>query len=140
MSVFNRGLLVSEYDQRDTEQLGDNTNQFAFADIGKPVKYAGIQMDLCVATDEIVGFMESHEPYTNDGHSIGTVKKSGRFRAEVVGTTLVVGDLVLAAAQTALGTAGAAKVSVGAPVTYKWAVVWLDTDGSAGSTVVLERV
>lgn len=141
MSVFNRGLLVSEHDQRDTEQLGDNTGQFKGVDVGKAMVYNGIQMDLAASTNDIVGFLETVEAYTNNGHNIGTVKKSGRVRVEVVGTTLAVGDFVFAAAQTALGTAGNGLVSVDiAPGNFKWVVVWLDTDGTAGTTVVIEKV
>ncbi|EOV8094037.1 TPA: hypothetical protein NGR52_004192 [Vibrio parahaemolyticus] len=138
--MFKRGLIVSEYDQRDTEQLGDDTNQFAGVDIGKAVKFSGTTMVLCADGDEIVGVVESVEPYTNDGHSVGTVKKSGRAKVKNAGAgALAVGDLVVAAAQPALGTAGTA-VKGGAPATYKWAVVWLETDGSVGSDVIIERV
>lgn len=138
--MFKRGLLVSEYDQRDTEQLGDATNQYSSNDIGKAVAYSGTTMELCADGAEIVGFVESKEPYTSNGHSVGTVKKSGRVKVTNTGaTTLAVGDLVVAGAPVALGTAGS-SVKVGAPTTYKWAVVWLETDGTTGTDVIVERV
>ena len=143
MTKLTRGLLVSVYDQRDTEMLGDTTNEFAAADVNKPVVYAGVQMDLAVSTNEMVGFVEVIDPATSDGHSVGTVKKTGRVRVTIgageVGT-LAEGGLVVADTQVALGTAGEALVMGGAPVTYKWAVVWLDGDGTAGTTCVIERV
>ena len=138
--MFKRGLLVSEYDQRDTEQLGDDTKQFSDADKGKAVKYSDDTMVLCADGDDIVGFVETIEAYTSNGHSLGTVKKTGRVKVTNAGAgALSVGDLVVAAAQPALGTAGTA-VKAGAPVTYKWAVVWLETDGSVSSDVIIERV
>ena len=143
MTKMTRGLLVSEYDQRDTEMLGAATDEFKYADVNKAVKYAGVQMDLAVAGDDIVGFVETLNATTSDLHSVGTVKKSGRVRVEVgVGEvgTLAVGDLIVADAQVALGTAGRAMVKGGAPAVYKWAVMWLDGDGTAGTTVVIERV
>ena len=140
MTKLTRGLLVSETDQRDTEMLGDATNQFGIKDVNKPVKYAGVQCDVCATSDEIVGFIEAIEAATSDGHTVGTVKKTGRMRVEVGAGTLAVNDLVVAGTQAALGTSGKAIVISGIPTLYKWAVVWLDVDGTAGTTVVLERV
>lgn len=142
--THKRGILVSEYDQRDTELLGDDTKQYHINDVGKLVKYNGIQVDLCVAGDDIVGAVESVEPYTAEqGHSVGTVKKSGRVKV-VIGAgevgTLAVGGLVVADAQTALGTVGLGAVKGGAPATWKWAVVWLLGDGTAGTEAYIERV
>lgn len=137
--TFKRGLIVSEYDKRDPELLGDDTKQATMDDVGKAVKYNGTQVDVCADGDEILGFVETVEPYTQDGHSVGTVKKTGRVKATVSGITLAVGDLVVSAVQGAYGTAGSA-VKQGAPAKYKWEVVWLEGDGSDGTQVILERV
>lgn len=138
-----RGILVSEYDQRDTELLGDATKEYVIADVGKLVVYNGVQMDLAATTNEIVGAVESVEPYTEQGHSVGTVKKSGRVKV-VVGVTevgnLAVGDLVVADVQPVLGAVGLGAVQSGVPTLHKWIVVWLFGDGSAGTNVIIERV
>lgn len=143
MTKLTRGLLVSEYDQRDTEMLGDNTDQFSIADKNKAVVYAGVQMDLATSGEEIAGFVETIEAATSDGHTVGTVKKTGRIRATIgsgEAGTLAVGGLVVADTQVALGTAGEAQVIGGTPSTFKWMIVWLYGDGTAGTEVIIERV
>lgn len=145
MSKLTRGLQVSQFEQRDTEALGDATDQFSKNDINKAVVYNAEVMDLAAAGNDIVGFIETVEAFTVNGlHSCGTVKKSGRFIVEVgVGEVgnLAVNDLIVADTQIALNTAAKAMVKSGAPAVYKWAVMWLNGgDGSAGTTVTVERV
>ncbi|QYW06465.1 hypothetical protein uan_053 [Pseudomonas phage UAntarctica] len=55
-------------------------------------------------------------------------------------TALVFKDLVVADAQLPLGTKGLPRVKKGTPGTYKWQVITLNGDGTAGTTVVLERI
>lgn len=100
---------------------------------------------LCVAGDEIEGFIDSVEAATSGGFSFGGVARGNRgFRVEAqVGagqgvTPMVVGDLVVADDQLAIGTAGKAQVKTGAPATHKYRVMNVKGTGLAGTTVVLE--
>jgi len=137
--AVTRQLLIQPYTPDVTENLGDNTGQFSDQDIGKPVVYNGDQMDLAAATNEIVGFVQSVEPGTSLGHSIGSVRKQGRAKVIDEAGTLAVGDLVVAGTAVALGTLGVANVAAGAPATYKWVVLAV-TGAGAGRNALVERV
>ena len=113
MTKLTRGLLVSETDQRDTEMLGDATKQFASTEINKAVVLAGIQCDLAAINEEIFGFCEVVDPATSDGHSVGTIKKTGRMRCQIgageIGT-LAIGALVAAFTASETGAAKFRKI------------------------------
>lgn len=124
-------------------------------DLGKAVKLNALgAYELCEANDPIEGFLIAIEPHTvNAGFSFGSVQRDKRMQAVLaVGqTSVVVGDIMTGAAQTAIGTA-----TTGAPAgrnalvmketlagdsgNFVWRVLRLLTDGEAGSTVLLERV
>lgn len=80
------------------------------------------------------------------GFPAGGVARPGqgiRVEAQVaagVTTPLVFGDLVVAAAQLALGTPGLPQVKKGTPATWKYQVITVNGTGAAGDTVVLERL
>jgi hypothetical protein len=91
-----------------TVNLGTTSRLFKAADIGKAVKLIGPgQYDLCAAGDKIEGIVTSSEyeltGATRGGLSVGGIVCSGYV--EVVSTAaLAAGDIVVAAAQPALGT------------------------------------
>lgn len=99
---------------------------------------------LAAADDDIQGFVSSVEAHTvNSGFSFGVVQKNGRLRAVNANASaaLAVGDYVIAAAQTAVGTAGLAKVKAGAGSVFKWRVLSLmGGSGAVGATVLIEKV
>lgn len=126
--------------------LGPNSStKFAQNDVGKLVKLGSAQnYVLCADGDEVEGFVTSVEPFTvNDGFSFGGVQRWGRLEA-VVGAeeagTVAVGEYVVAAAQTALGTAGTPKVKGGTPTKFLWRCIRVKSGtGAAGDTVIIER-
>ena len=142
---MKREVLIQPYMPDYTEMLGATaTNEFNDQDIGKAVKYSGDQMVLCAAGDEICGFVTAVEPYTKDGYSVGSVRKTGRIEAADEAGTLNVGDLVVAGTPGTLGTYALQNVqledAVNAPIKkYFWEVVAVKGTG-AGRTVVLERI
>jgi hypothetical protein len=97
--------------------------------------------------DEIQGFLDNVDggPPAN-GFPVGGVARPDtglRVEAQVaagVATPLVFGDLVVAGAQLALGTAGLPQVKKGTPAIWKWQVIQVRTTGAAGTKVLLERV
>lgn len=134
-------------------------------DLNKAVKLAGgNNYVVCADGDEIEGIVTSIEPHTvNDGYGFGSVLLHGsgvRVEATVVGTTLAVGDLVVAAAQAAVGTeqtlgkvtvkkgTAASQLTSGTydytertPNTFIWRVIsLLGDDGAATKTVLIEGV
>lgn len=125
--AFLHELLVSPYRPDRTYSLGDNTGQFSDADIGKPVKInTGGYLELCADTNEIFGIVTSVEPYTKDGHSIGSVAcdSGAQAYAEDTAGTLTRGADVVASTPIALGTA----VTYGAPVEARSAAAAADRD------------
>jgi hypothetical protein len=108
--TMHRVQVVNPYTPARTELLGNNTGQFGANDVGKPVKLSGDTCVLCAAGDEIYGFIESVEPGTSGGYSIGGVlSDSGHeMYATDEDGDLTVGDLVVAGTAVALGTANAA--------------------------------
>lgn len=137
-----RQLLIQPYMPDFTENLGNNTGQFSSNDIGKAVVYNGDQMDQAADGNEIVGFVTSVEPGTKDGHSVGSVRKTGRIKALDEAGTLAVGNLVVAGTAGTLGTAALANVKVAAgtePGNFKWVVIAVYGTG-AGRECLLERL
>jgi len=146
MANFKRTLLADD-DKAiiHTEALGDNTGQFSSGDVGMAVKLSANSYVPCILDDEIGGFVQSVNASTSGGYSVGAVKKSHRVAAKVgslvLATNLAVGKLVVADAQPAFGAGdGYARVKEGTPTTHKWQVVAVETDGSVGDIVLLDRV
>ena len=146
--AFKKQLRVEPYVPDRTESLGDNTGQYADADIGKALKMnAGGYLELCADGDEIYGFATAVEPYTKDGHSIGSVCCDVNRQMYAVDEAggLALGANVVAGTPTALGTAltNGQNVKVRAvPAVgdiHKWIVV--ETyGGTAGDKVLLQKV
>ena len=139
-----RQLLIQPYDPDETENLGDNTGQFSSNDIGKAVVYNGDQMDQAASGNPIVGFIQSVEPGTQDGHSQGSVRKTGRVKALDEAGTLTVGDVVVAGTAGTLGTLALANVVVEpTPGTsagrFPWMVIAVYGTG-AGRECLLQRI
>lgn len=115
-------------------------------DLGKPVKYGSANnFLLCADGDDIEGFVYAIDPGTrNGGYSFGSVVTEGRFEVEVAtgSAQFSVGDLAIAAAQTAIGTAGTPKVKKQATPAagHKyWKVIRIVSGtGVAGDTVLVE--
>ena len=128
-----------------TAALGVNAaGKFTANDVGKLVKLGPANNYVqCAATNEIEGIVVALQPETvNDGFALGSVMKNKRFTAQVVGATLAVGATVVAAAQSAVGTADPLPlVQGGSPTTHIWRVIRLINGvGTAGSPVLVERV
>lgn len=157
-----------------TARLGAGTgaaNNWDDKEVGKFVKLAGdSRYDLCSVGDPIEGYLESIEPATQDGYSIGAVRKDDYKEVTFDGLqatpgtgTLAVGDYVVTGTVSAKGTAltAAAKVckatmqpgvtEAGAVgdvndmlkvAMYAWRVVSLGSagTGAVGTTGVIERV
>jgi len=139
MADFNFNLLTHSPETKDvvSAALGDTANN-AFLhtqDFGKAVRM-GTQSNyvLCVADDEIEGFIDSVRGDTvNEGFSFGGVSRGGRHQAKVGGgqggTAIKPLDLVVADDQEAPGTQGEATVKTGSPSTHKWRVINVMGDG-----------
>jgi hypothetical protein len=164
---FRMTELIRPYVAAQTARLGPGTgssNAFNDADIGKFVKLVGdSRYDLAAVGDEIEGFVESIQPASLDGYSIGGVRRAfNGERKEVLldglqgtpGTgAIAIGDYVLVGTVVARNTALPAGVfgtqtprvvkatdQVAAKNTpYAWRVV--SADGTAvGSFAVIEKV
>ena len=139
-----------------TAVLGVKGEQFTNKDANKAVKMAndGCSYVLCVDGQDIEGFVDSVDvaPMNSEFNTDGTittrrgggVRRNPIHREEVTVATgsdkLAPLDYVVAAAQLPLGTAGLAQVKKGTPVRHFWRVISIiKGDGSAGSTVVIER-
>lgn len=137
---------------------GNGVNdRFDLREQGKAVKFVGeSRYDLCVAGDEIEGFITSVEAATQDGFSIGGVALSDIRWATADGLqatpgtgVIAVGDYVLAGSITAKGTAltqyaKVVKATTQATVKaspYNWRVVSLGPagTGAVGTAIVLRR-
>lgn len=132
----------------ESTRLGASTStKLVDADVGKPVKLGADTFVVCGVDENIDAFVNSVEPYTVDGYSYGGVVRSGRFYAQVVaaGTTVAVGDCVIAAAQAALGTSQANPIikkqaTPVAGVDYFKVISLLGDTGAAGKVVLIERL
>lgn len=115
-SGYHRVMEIDPYRPARTELIGDDTGQASSKDVGKAVKLDGAGVDLCADGEEIFGILESTSVSTSNGYSVGAVLSASGNQAYATddeSTTIAVGDLVVAAAQPAYGTAVAAT---GTPV------------------------
>lgn len=146
--AFKRSVTISPYVPDRTYAIGDNTGQATDKDNGKAVKMSTSDSTvvLTAAGDEIFGFISSVEPYTDDGHSIGSVIcDSGQesFAADEAGG-LAIGDLVVAGNAVAFGTQLTTYMPVkavagGEPGVNRWMVI--ETfGGTAGDKVLLRKL
>lgn len=105
MTVFKRGLTTGMNDQKDSEAIGVADQSVGMGDLGKLVKLGAAAFELCGADDLIDGQIESFKEFTvNEGFPFGTVKKGPRLGVAVkAANTAVVGQIVVAEAQAALG-------------------------------------
>lgn len=164
MSTFKHALKVNDpFADVVSAALGAAASEgWGDEDIGKAVKLGTANnYVLCGDNDEIEGFLVAIEPVTvNAGFSFGSVQRNKRMEALLATgvTGAAVGDMVVAAAQAAIGTASIALVKPGVaasqsgttpfaytertPNTFLWRIIRLQDGGSgdAGETVLLERV
>lgn len=153
MSTFKFNVKVNDPFANITEAaLGASSGDgWGDEEVGKAVKLGSANnYVLCGANDPIEGFVVAMEPNTvNQGFSFGSVQRDRRMEAVLaVGQTgVVVGDTCTAGAQEVVGTqvngnkALVQKESAGGDAgDFVWRVIRLETDGEAGSTVLLERV
>lgn len=123
-------------------------------DIGKIVKLGdrGDNFVLAADGDNIEGFIDSIDAGgTENGMSFGGVargRNSARHEAVIAAAqdegetpaAAKVGDWVVAGDQKAAGETGTAVVRTGTPTgPFQWRILSMNGDGTAGTTVVLER-
>lgn len=122
--------------------------EYSDAEINKAVKIGPVSNYLlCDDGDEIDGIIDNIDAGgTEDGFTLGGVARCNagqRFNA-VVGTgsaKLSVDDLVVAAAQLPVGTAGDLQVRDGTPTRHLWRVMRIVTGtGVVGDKVVIEKL
>lgn len=146
-----------------TVRLGAGTgaaNNLADTEVGKAVKLVGSsRYDLCAVGDQIEGRINSLEPATLDGYTIGSIQDEGYMAvtfdgSEAAGTgAIAVGDYVVAGTPTAKGTANTAggfkvrkattqPTDATCVLRFLWRVVSLGTanTGAVGTTGIIERV
>lgn len=153
MATFVQQLLVQSPEEMGVESwaLGaDGSNPLANNDLGKAVKMGTAQNFLvCSGGDDIEGIVDSISAETvNSGYGFGGVQRKGRMigyvGANQGGTAMAVGDLVVADAQAAVGTANTYQgpaVKTGSPTLFNWRCIRLiEGAGTAGKKVLLERV
>ena len=148
MTVFNFTVLVNDplADIVSTPLGADADNNYVENDIGKGVKLStGVGYIPLAKDDEIEGVVVALSPETvNDGFTLGSVQKNRRVEAVVGATedgTVAVGELLVADAPIAQGTAGIIRVYPGAPALHKWRCIAIVTGtGAAGDTILMERV
>lgn len=122
-------------------------DKYSDKDIGKAMKMGTVPGTflLCADGDEIEGRLDNIDAGgTEDGFVFGGVacgNRGYRVLAEFTGADAAVLDLVVAADQPAIGTAGHMKVKAGTPTTHKWRIIDNGKDVAtvaAGDLVVLE--
>lgn len=131
-----------------TSLLGASTSSsdhFTTKDANKPVKLIGdSRYGLVSDGDDLEAVVVGVEGGTlGNGYSYGSVQRYFNYlRAEVTGGVLSIGDTVVCAAQSALGTEQPyVKVKSGAGAVYKWRVVsHLGGTGQIGTPVLLEPI
>lgn len=134
------------YQTIESAALGTGSGTWTKTEIGKAVKLGSANnFVFCTDGDAIDGFVNSVDAITvNGGYGFGGVQTDGRRVVQVAtGATLAVGDLVIAAAQTALGTAGYAQVkkqaTPAAGIKY-WKVIAIKSGtGAAGDLVLVQE-
>lgn len=132
-------------------------NNHGQTEVGKFVKQNGeSRFSLCAVGDQIEGFINSIEPATVDGHTLGTVlSEIGQYKEVVfdglqatpgVGA-LAIGDRVVCGSVVAKGTALSAapkvcKATTQTGMDYVWRVVSLGSagTGAVGTVGTIERV
>ena len=135
---YHRVMEVDPYRPARTELIGTTSGDASSSDVGKAVKLSGAGTVLCDDGDEIYGLIESVNVGTHNGYSVGGVLSDSGNQAYATDQgdggaggdeACVVGDLVVAGAQAAFGTAPAAT---GTPVKkaagsedgiHRWVVV-----------------
>lgn len=102
---------------------------------------------LCADGDELDGFIDNIDGgSTESGYTLGGVARCNggqRMKVQVaVGATQVaIDDLVVAAAQLPVGTAGLAQVKEGTPTRHLWRVLsLLSGTGVAGNEILIEKL
>lgn len=128
---YHRTMEIDPYRPARTELIGDDTKQASSKDVGKAVALDGAGVDLCADGAEIFGIIESTNAGTSNGYSVGAVLSASgnQAYATATGAAIVVGDLVVAAAQPAYGTPVAAtgtpvkKAAGSEPGVHRWVVV-----------------
>lgn len=148
MAEFAFNVLAQSPDRLNvvSSKLGPNVaTKYSQADTGKAVKLGtAANHVLCVAGDDLEGFIDSVDAATQNGFSFGGVARctrGSRVDAQVgagQAGNLALGALVVADTQLAIGTKGRAQVKAGAPTTNKWRVMNVRGTGAAGTMVVLE--
>lgn len=130
-----------------SSKLGpDAATKYTDKDVRKAVKVGDkANHVLCVAGDELEGFIDSVDAATAGGFAFGGVARGNRgFRVEAqVGagqgaTPIKVRDLVVADDQLAVGTKGLPVVKTGAPKAHLYRVLTVRGNGLPGDKVVLE--
>jgi hypothetical protein len=159
MAKFQFNETLDQLAQIVTARVADGTgsnNQLADADVGKFVKLAGdSRYGLCAVGDEIEGVLDSiNGGPTQDGYTLGGVRKNGRVKVTLDGLqatagtgTIAIGDYVVAGTPVARGTAlsGAypqvCKATAAATgLVQLWRVVALYGTGAVGQIALIERV
>lgn len=159
MAKFQFNETLDQLAQIVTARVADGTgsnNQLADADVGKFVKLAGdSRYGLCAVGDEIEGVLDSiNGGPTQDGYTLGGVRKNGRVKVTLDGLqatagtgTIAIGDYVVAGTLVARGTAlsGAypkvCKATAAATgLVQLWRVVALYGTGAVGQLALIERV
>lgn len=153
MTEFKRGLKTGMSDLKDGEALAAADQKVGMGDLGKLFKRGAASFELCAADDLIDGQLESLREFTvNDGFPFGTIKRAWRLEATVkTANTAVVGKLVVAEAQAALGdTNGVADPSIKGLIKVaadqgatksKWTIYEVLGDATkANCKVIIERL
>ena len=113
MAKFTSGILVgANTNCTDSYKLGESAREYSDKDRNKAVKLSATKegtMVLCAADDEIEGFIEAVEAFTQDGQTFGTVVRRGPLVRYIVTSdeSLTLGDYVVC------GTQEAAKTNTG---------------------------
>lgn len=130
-------------------KLGTGAIKYTDKDKKKAVKLAanGESYVLAADGDDLEGFIDNIDGGgTAGGYSFGGVAHpNGGYRVRVTvaaaqATALAVKDLVVAADQAAVGTESKALVKKGDGVLYRYRVIRLYGNGTAGTDVLLEKI
>lgn len=159
MAKFQFNETLDQLAQIVTARVADGAganNQLADADVDKFVKLAGdSRYGLCAVGDEIEGVLHSiNGGPTQDGYTLGGVRKNGRVKVTLDGLqatagtgTIAIGDYVVAGTPVARGTAlsGAypkvcKATAAAAGLVQLWRVVALYGTGAVGQLALIERV
>lgn len=150
MRAGKRKLMTQLREEAIQDFMAAGSAVKSTTDRGKCVVLSGSNMALAADGDEILGFLEGVEvPWQDNRIPVGVRVQGNTFALDSVGD-LVVGDLVVSAAQSAEGvhplgassnvlgsgdTAG--QVKKGSPAIHKW-VVW-EVYGTGANRPVLLR-